>query len=61
MLINRANQRKQFPLGFGINNRVNQCLFLSFLTADTLKQRGIVICHFTDSVINLIGFIGNNK
>ena len=61
MLINRADERKQFALGFGINNRINQRLFLSFITANPLKQCGIVICHFTDSVINLIGFIGNNK
>ena len=61
MWINRTNQRNELAFCFCVDDRVDQSFFFFFVTANALKQRGIVVCRLADRSIDLFRMIRNDK
>ena len=61
MWINRTNQRNELAFCFCVDDRVDQSFLFFFITADALKQRGVVVGCILYGVIDFFGFVRNDE
>ena len=61
MWINRTNQGNELAFCFCVDDRVDQSFLFFFITADALKQRGVVVGCFPYCFLDLFGVIRDDK
>ena len=59
--IDRTDERNEFTLRLGVDDRVDQRALFLFLAANAVKKRGIVVRQLADRQIDLVGLVRDNK